>query len=65
MDNERQDTENSAPTPDTVASQQDSFHFTFRDRPMPQPPKDMNDKAAVDKWLHHCWVLRAFFGSGN
>jgi hypothetical protein len=35
------------------------------DRPLPPPPKNMEDQAAVKKWLDHCWALRNLFGSGN
>jgi hypothetical protein len=35
------------------------------ERQMPPPPKDMEDQAAVRKWLDHCWALRTIIGSGN
>jgi hypothetical protein len=34
------------------------------ERRMPEPPKDMSDQAAVEKWLRHCMCLR-MYGSGN
>lgn len=35
------------------------------ERQMPPPPKNVADRAAVRKWLDHCWALRTIFGSGN
>jgi hypothetical protein len=34
------------------------------ERRMPDPPRDMEDKAAVERWLRHCTALR-MYGSGN
>lgn len=36
----------------------------FPERKMPDPPKAMTDKVAVEKWLRHCESMR-MFGSGN
>lgn len=49
-----------------VVGDADNLHtpFRFPDRRMPPPPPDMNDQAAVDRWLRHCSAMR-LFGSGN
>jgi hypothetical protein len=39
--------------------------FSWPDRQIPPPPKNMDDKEAVKRWLDHCWMLRNIFGSGN
>lgn len=35
------------------------------ERPIPPPPKNREDEAAMTAWLNRCWILRNTFGSGN